>query len=140
MRVLLVDDDPNKVSVVKSFLVEQGVVADDILTAEHAAGARMLLERLPVDVLLIDVLLPARSGAVPRGEDSVELLRQIVDDGTTRAPRYIVAMTASVDAQSAFDGEFKSLVTQVLHVAPRGRCLARVAEGAVAIASSGAGR
>ena len=118
MRVLIVDDDPNKLSVVKSFLVEQGVVADDILTAEHAAGARILLEQMPVDVLLIDVLLPVRNGAVPRGEDSIELLRQIVDDGTTRAPRYIVAMTASVDAQSEFDDDFKSLVTQVLHVTP----------------------
>lgn len=118
MKILVVDDDPNKLSVVKSFLVDQGIVANDILAAEHAAGARKLLEQVQVDVLLIDVLLPARYGAVPRGEDSVELLRQIVDDGTTRAPRYIVAMTASLDAQTAFDDEFKSLVTQVLHVAP----------------------
>jgi nucleoside phosphorylase/CheY-like chemotaxis protein len=118
MRVLIVDDDPHKVAIVQALLVERGVAVADILTAEHAAGARILLERVPVDVLLIDVLLPVRAGAVPRGEDSVELLRQIVDDGTTNAPRYILGMTASLDARATFDDEFKSLVIQVLHVAP----------------------
>jgi len=118
MRVLIVDDDPQKILIIRNFLTERGVDSGDVVDAEHAAGARMLLEQMWFDVLLIDVLLPVRKGATPRGEDSVELLRQIVDDGTTPAPRYILGITASQDAYAAFDRDFKSLITQILHVAP----------------------
>lgn len=118
MRFLIVDDDPLKASVVSAFLVENGVQEGDIFVAEHAAGARILLADSCVDVLLIDVLLPARQGALPRGENSIELLRQIIEDGTTRAPKHILGITASLEAQANFDTEFRGLVTQLLHVAP----------------------
>ncbi len=118
MRILIVDDDPKKVTAVRTFLVEKGIKDEDILVAEHAAGARIFLTQSYVDVLLIDVLLPARMNAPPRGENSLELLRQIVDDGTTPAPRYILGITASLDAVAEFDADFGRLVTQLLHVAP----------------------
>ena len=118
MRVLIVDDDPQKVILVKGCLTDLGVAVGDILVAEHAAAARILLEREAIDLLLLDVLLPARSGATPKGETSIELLRQIVDDGTTPAAKAIVGITADADTRAAFDGEFKNLVMQVLHVAP----------------------
>jgi nucleoside phosphorylase/CheY-like chemotaxis protein len=113
-----VDDDPQKVALVQGFLSSRGVTAGNILTAGHAAAARIVLSREHVDFLIIDVLLPAREGAVARGENSVELLRQIVDDGTTPAPRVIVGMTASLAAKATFEDEYRSLVTLVLHVAP----------------------
>lgn len=118
MRFLVVDDDPQKVVLVRSFLLDRGVSIENVLTAEHAAGARVLLANGAVDVLLIDVLLPARKGAAPQGENSIELLRQIVEDGTSPAPRHILGMTASLEALAVFEHEFRSLVTQVLHVAP----------------------
>jgi nucleoside phosphorylase/CheY-like chemotaxis protein len=118
MRFLIVDDDHQKIALVRSFLVERGVSEGDVLTADHAAGARVLLAREAVNVLLIDVLLPARSGAEPRGENSIELLRQIVEDGTSPAPRHIFGMTASGAALVAFEEEFSSLVTQILHISP----------------------
>lgn len=118
MRVLIVDDDLKKIEAVRDYFVERGVDIGDIASAEHAAGARIILEQKIFDILLIDVLLPVRKNAHPRGEDSVELLRQIVDDGTTPAPRYIIGMTASLDAREAFAGDFNSLVTQILHIAP----------------------
>lgn len=118
MRILVVDDDPKKVSVINNFLIEQGVEPDEIVIAEHAAAARRCLNDGRFDILLIDVLLPVRKDAVPKGENCIELLRQIVDDGTSPAPRYILGMTASLDARSVFDESFKSLVTQILHVAP----------------------
>jgi nucleoside phosphorylase/CheY-like chemotaxis protein len=118
MRVLVVDDDHEKVTLIRSFLVGRGVASSDVLSAEHAAGARVLLANEAVDVLLIDVLLPARHGAAPLGTNSVELLRQIVEDGTSPAPRHIIGITASPAALAEFEDEFRSLVLQVLHVAP----------------------
>jgi len=118
MRFLVVDDDPQKLQIVRTFLVEQGIDTSDILQAEHAAGARMALANGSVDVLLIDVLLPARRGAPALGQNCVELLRQIMEDGTTPAPRHILGMTASADTRAEFEADFQSLVTRVLHIAP----------------------
>lgn len=117
MRFLIVDDDRHKLELVRKFIIDRGVNEADVVTAEHAAGARVLLAQSAVDVLLIDVLLPARAGATPKGETSLELLRQIVEDGTSPAPRHILGVTASLDALATFEHEFRALVTQVLHVA-----------------------
>lgn len=118
MRFLVVDDDPQKLQLVRAFLVEQDINANDILQAEHAAGARIALANGSVDVLLIDVLLPARRGAPALGQNCVELLRQIMEDGTTPAPRHILGMTASATTRAEFEADFQSLVTRVLHIAP----------------------
>ncbi|MFJ1300082.1 hypothetical protein ACILG0_08945 [Pseudomonadota bacterium AL_CKDN230030165-1A_HGKHYDSX7] len=118
MRFLVVDDDPQKLQLVRTFLVEQGVDTNDILQAEHAAGARIALASGSVDILLIDVLLPARRGAPALGQNCVELLRQIMEDGTTPAPRHILGMTASADTRAEFEADFQSLITRVLHIAP----------------------
>ncbi|PWE16077.1 phosphorylase family protein [Alcaligenes faecalis] len=118
MRFLIVDDDPQKLLLVSTFLTEHGISPNDILQAEHAAAARIALSNGSVDVLLIDVLLPARLGAPARGQNCVELLRQIMEDGTTPAPRYIIGMTANADTRAEFEADFESLVTRVLHIAP----------------------
>lgn len=118
MRFLLVDDDPWKISTVRDFLIGSGVSGSDVLDASHAAAARQMLSKFAIDVLLVDVLLPSRQGALPDGEVCVDLLRQIIEDGTTPAPSTILGMTASTEAREQFWGAFNSLVTHVLHVAP----------------------
>ncbi len=118
MRILVVDDDPAKVAVLTEYLAARDIPASDVLVAEHASGARIILDHELIDILLIDVLLPARKGSLPQGEVSIELLRQIVDDGTTRAPRYIVGVTASLATRASFERDFESLFSQILHVAP----------------------
>jgi len=120
MRFLIVDDDQGKTEAIRSFLKAHHIDESNILTAEHAAAARVALSTHSIDVLLIDVLLPIRSGALPKGENSLELLRQIVEDGTSPAPRYIVGMTACLEALAEYEQEFRSLVTQVLLVEPGG--------------------
>jgi CheY-like chemotaxis protein len=59
MKILVVDDDPDVVEYMSSFLEDEGydvVVAGD----EHSALAEV--ERSSPDVVLIDVMLPGRSG------------------------------------------------------------------------------
>lgn len=97
MRFLLVDDDNRKREAILRFLASKGVDSESIAVAEHAAAARVKLNESAFDVLLLDILLPARAGAQPAGEHSVELLRQIVEDGTSTAPQFIIGITA--DAQ-----------------------------------------
>ena len=115
MRFLLVDDDQHKRDSIVNFLASKGVERESIVVAEHASAARVKLNESAFDVLLLDVLLPARAGARPAGEHSVELLRQIVEDGTSVAPQFIIGITADAQGTLDYAAEFKALVTQVVH-------------------------
>ncbi len=118
MKILIVDDDQNKVTTIKSELLGSGLQNSDIYEAYHAAEARKLLASTAFDVMLIDVLLPARENATPTGETSVELLRQIVDDGTSKAPKHIIGVTANSDALQQYKNEFQALTFHIVEVTP----------------------
>lgn len=118
MRCLIVDDDQAKVDAVSKEIAACGVGANDILVAMTAVEARLILSRQRIDLMLIDVLLPARRGATPLGETSIELLREIIDDGTSYAPQYIVGITASANARRDHESEFRQLTLQVIYVSP----------------------
>jgi two-component system OmpR family response regulator len=58
-KVLVVDDDPDVVDYLSSFLEDNGY---DVGSASDSASALATLDRFLPDVVLIDVLLPGRSG------------------------------------------------------------------------------
>lgn len=118
MKILIVDDDRDKVATIKREFLGLGLQNSDIYEAYHAAEARKLLVKIAFDVMLIDVLLPTRKNAIPTGETSVELLRQIVDDGTSKAPKHIIGVTANLDALQQYKDDFQSLTFQILEVTP----------------------
>ena len=59
LRVLVVDDDPDIRDYVTSFLEDPGY---DVRTAANANAALASLEESRPDVVLIDVLMPGKSG------------------------------------------------------------------------------
>lgn len=116
MHVLLVDDDHSKIERLKLFLIDQGIDENDILIATDAADASRNLKKNKIDLMLIDVLLPARNGAKPKADSSINLLRQIVEDEILPTPTHILGVTASEETRNKVDSQFKELVTNVLHV------------------------
>lgn len=58
-KILVVDDDPDIVAYLTSFLEDNGYVVD---SAIDASSARTAIERFQPDAVLIDVLMPGRSG------------------------------------------------------------------------------
>jgi CheY-like chemotaxis protein len=58
-RVLVVDDDPDILDYFTSFLEDHGC---DVRTAVSAANALSALEESRPDVVLIDVMMPGKSG------------------------------------------------------------------------------
>jgi CheY-like chemotaxis protein len=58
-RVLVVDDDPDILEYVSSFLEDHGY---EVAVASRASSALAALDSSPPDAMLLDVLLPGRSG------------------------------------------------------------------------------
>jgi len=58
-RVLVVDDDPAIVELMRDFLEADGFA---VQVALSASAARTMLERAPADCVLLDVMLPGESG------------------------------------------------------------------------------
>jgi DNA-binding response OmpR family regulator len=57
--VLVVDDDPSIVSLMRDYLEAEGYRVDGALTASEA---QRTLQQVPVDCVLLDVMLPGESG------------------------------------------------------------------------------
>jgi CheY-like chemotaxis protein len=58
-RILVVDDDPDIVDYVRAFLEDHGY---EVTTANASTSALQVLEREAVDLVIVDVLMPGRSG------------------------------------------------------------------------------
>ena len=59
MRILVVDDDPDVIEYLSSFLEDEGYQVE---SAGDETTALAAVERLRPDAILIDVLMPGRSG------------------------------------------------------------------------------
>jgi two-component system, OmpR family, KDP operon response regulator KdpE len=100
LRILAVDDDPVNRSLIRAILVRAGdtTIRDAVLhEATTLAEARHVLDREPIDLLLLDVHLPDGLG--------LDLATELRDAKAINRPA-IVALTASVlpaDQQKALD-------------------------------------
>lgn len=65
-RVLLVDDEPDQVALLRAMLAPVGL---DVTTADSTEQALTVLRRAPVDVVVTDILLPGASG--------IDLIREL---------------------------------------------------------------
>lgn len=88
-RVLLVDDEPDQVALLRAMLTPVGL---EVSTAESAEQALTVLRRAPVDVLVTDIHLPGASG--------MDLIRELRKGDGTPA---IVVMTGQGSVSGAVE-------------------------------------
>lgn len=79
IRVLVVDDEPPIVDLVRGYLVREGF---EVTTAEDGPAALAALRSSPVDVVVLDVMLP--------GLDGIEVCRRL----RTFSDAYVLMLTA----------------------------------------------
>jgi len=72
-RVLVVDDNPDVVLLMQELLASRGY---DAVAVSHAAAAEAEIRRYPPDLILLDVVMPGKSG--------YELCREIKENPSTR--------------------------------------------------------
>jgi nucleoside phosphorylase/CheY-like chemotaxis protein len=114
IKVLIVDDNRDKINSLKNELISAGVSEQDIHSAEHSVDARKALNSNAYDLLLLDLILPSRKDAQESAENGLDLLRQIMEDGDLPPPRNIVGVTADEQALAQYGEEFRNLTIQIL--------------------------
>jgi len=88
-RVLLVDDEPDQVALLRAMLTPLGM---EVATADSAEQAMGVFRRHPVDVVVTDLHLPGASGI-----DLIRQLRQV------ETPPAVVLITGEVSVASAVE-------------------------------------
>lgn len=73
MNLLIVDDEPLSVSMLKRKIPWAEIPIDQVYTANDTAFAHQILETFPVDILLCDIEMP--------GEDGIAFLRRLRAEG-----------------------------------------------------------
>jgi cyclic di-GMP phosphodiesterase len=91
-RVLVVDDNPDVVLLMQELLASRGY---DAVAVSHAAAAEAEIHRYPPDLILLDVVMPGKSG--------YELCREIKENPATRLIP-IVLITGLSDREDKLRG------------------------------------
>jgi two-component system OmpR family response regulator len=84
IRILIVDDDPSLRSLIRDFLAGQGYLAFE---ADGGNSMRALLEREPINVVVLDVMMP--------GEDGLSLARSI-----SSRPELAIIMVSALGSET----------------------------------------
>ncbi|MCM0592006.1 MAG: hybrid sensor histidine kinase/response regulator [Gloeotrichia echinulata IR180] len=91
-KILVVDDSPDNVFLIKTILEEEGYT---ISTAENGASALTQLENSPCDLVLLDLMMP--------GMDGYEVTRRV--RANTKLPQYIpILLITAHDAPNVAQG------------------------------------
>ncbi len=101
VRVLVVDDEPEMASLVERGLREDGY---DVVVAHDGVAAMAASREAPIDIAIIDVMLPGMSG--------FELCRRLRESGSTAAILMLTARDAVDDRVRGLDAGADDYLTK----------------------------
>jgi DNA-binding response OmpR family regulator len=91
-RILVVDDNPDSVTIMRTILESRGF---GVYVAASGAAALQIVNQEPLDLVLLDVMMPEMSG--------IEVLQQIKDNSkTARLP--VILVTAKTHDEDLMEG------------------------------------
>lgn len=93
MRVLIVDDSSTKIANIIKVIKETVNKGLQVETVLDSVSAQRILRQTNFDLLLIDFLLPIRSGERPIESGGKQLVNEIERKRTLNSPKYIVGIT-----------------------------------------------
>lgn len=108
MRIMVVEDDPKKLSRIRDVLLEAGASEHDIDFARTGVDARKLLARVQFDLLILDIALPMRADDQPDRQGGIRLLEEIVAGNRLRLPLSVVGLTGFEDLYHEYGHQFHS--------------------------------
>lgn len=107
LRILIVDDHPNRYRPLTDALTHLGVRRADIKFLHSTNEAFEELTNSIYDLLILDILVPAWPELEADQVNSADLLQAIQSDNAINKPRYIVGITADLKTVDASTREFE---------------------------------
>jgi nucleoside phosphorylase/CheY-like chemotaxis protein len=119
IRVLIVEDQPQKTAQVVNFLQSLDFCdVGQVEVAESGIQARQILRDKTFDLMILDVVLPNRPEDRPHPEGGVELLREIMSRQRLKRPHYIVGLTAYPEVFQSAAADFVEFTWAVVQYNP----------------------
>lgn len=108
MKILIADDLQSKIAKLVDVLTQNcGLSRDQIEVAQTSVEARRLLKDQFFDLFIMDILLPAKPEDPPARATSLDLLREIMEEGSCVKPAHILGLTAYPDEAAAAEPYFR---------------------------------
>lgn len=113
LRILLVDDAPDKLALIKSLVLSRDGGADSIEVAECGLDARERLAAKQFDLLLVDIALPFREGDAPDVRGGLNLLVELERSSRFFKPPNVLALTGYPELRVEFEQRFNNGVWSI---------------------------
>ncbi len=91
-RILIVDDDPNTLEILRRWLAREGYAT---LSADNGPACLEMLEKDPIDVIVLDVMMP--------GMDGLQVCERLRENAAWRSIP-VVLLTAKDDIETRSRG------------------------------------
>ena len=86
ISILIMEDQEEKISAMKSLLVDECNIPEEAIdVAKNIFDGRLLLQEKIYDLLLLDMVLPARADLEPNEDDSPKFIEDIYTNQIGRA-------------------------------------------------------
>lgn len=112
MKVLIVDDNEYKISKIKNVFDQKKW---EIQVATGTIDAINFMQKDEFDLLILDLVIPKRFGLNnPELKNSIDLLEEIQRSKKIVRPKYIVGLTADIEAHGQGNPIFSSSFTEII--------------------------
>ena len=109
VRVLVVDDEQEKISAVVDCLTGSGLERSSIEVAQSGLAARQALAEHKFALLVVDLMIPAWPEGEPDRNGGLALLNDIIDGTQFKLPDTVIGLTQHEDIQEELAEEFRAL-------------------------------
>ena len=107
LRVLIIDDEPEKVRELATVVRSSGISPEpDILSAGDLYAARKAMSDVTFDLVLLDVNLPARAGDAPSPNACEGFLSDVGRERRVKRPISLIGITAFEELYDALNAVF----------------------------------
>lgn len=107
IKILIVDDDTNKIGLIKSTILNNKSVSEsDIEYCSELTEAVKRLNSIRYDLVLLDIMLPSRMGEKNISTGGSMLLRCLTEMDGVKKPLCVIGLTAHDESMNACEKEF----------------------------------
>lgn len=96
LSILVVEDDPGKKQKLFDFLQARADLFEDPDVCVSTADASKRMQDREYDLLILDVVVPAKPGGAPNERNSLDLLEQIdAEHGDIKVPKFVLPISSA---------------------------------------------